>query len=337
MSLLTALNALTEHHLARCTAYAHSMRTLFPIHIETPPQSLADVPYLPVRAFKEFALKSIPDEDVYKVMRSSGTSGAVSQIFLDKGTARAQTNALVAGFADAFGKGRFPMLIIDAASTVEDRTRFSARTAAINGFSMFSRGRCFALDDDMSLNLPRVRAFLEKHAGQKVFVFGFTFLVFQGLVQQLQAQGETLELADAFLLHGGGWKKLEAQKVDDAAFKAALKAHAGLPSVHNYYGMVEQTGTIFVECEAGRLHASDQGDAMIRDPKDFVPLPHGQTGLIQVFSTIQESYPGHALLTEDVGRTFAGESCSCGRTGTILEIDGRLERAEVRGCSDAYT
>ena len=25
---------------------------------------------------------------------------------------------------------------------------------------------------------------------------------------------------------------------------------------HNYYGMVEQTGTIFIECEFGRMHAS---------------------------------------------------------------------------------
>ena len=39
------------------------------------PTSLADLPYLPVRAFKQFDLKSVPDDDVYKdhaVIRNVG-------------------------------------------------------------------------------------------------------------------------------------------------------------------------------------------------------------------------------------------------------------------------
>jgi hypothetical protein len=270
-------------------------------------------------------------------MRSSGTAGQYSQIFLDKETAQKQTRALVDIFTDAFGKSRFPMLVIDAESTVKDRLKFSARTAAINGFSMFSRERCFALDDNMVPDYARIRAFLEQNGEKPIFVFGFTFLIWNALVKELRRAGERLNLDRAFILHGGGWKKLEAEKVSNAAFKAALQETTGCVNVRNYYGMVEQTGTIFMECEAGRMHACAQGSALIRDPQSHAVLGKGQTGLIQVFSTIQDSYPGHSLLTEDVGRVYAGESCSCGRPGTIIEIDGRLARAEVRGCSDAYT
>lgn len=331
--LIDDLNALTEYHRSHCKLYRDYVASMFSQRQAT---QLADLPFLPVRAFKEFEIKSIPDGAVYKTMRSSGTSGKFSQIFLDKETAQNQTRALVETFGDSFGNGRFPMLVIDSESTVKDRQKFSARTAAINGFSMFSRGRCFALDDGMTLDFDRIRAFLHDHAGKRVFVFGFTFLIWSALVKELQQRGETLPLENAFLLHGGGWKKLEAEKLSNAAFKEAIYQTTGSTSVHNYYGMVEQTGTVFIECEHGHLHAARQSSALARDPSTQAPLDHGQTGLLQVFSSIQNSYPGHSLLTEDVGRTFAGTDCPCGRLGTIVEIEGRLARAEVRGCSDAY-
>lgn len=332
--LVDDLNALTLHHKNCCKLYEDYVGTMFP---NAHPSQLADVPFLPVRAFKEFEIKSIPDDKIFKVMRSSGTGGKQSQIYLDKETAQKQSLALVEGFGSYFGTGRFPMLIIDAENTVRDRQKFSARTAAINGFSMFSRGRCFALNDDMRPDFDRVRAFLASNVDKRIFVFGFTFLIWNAFIQELQRRGDVLCLENSFFLHGGGWKKLEAERVSNAEFKSAIRLSTSCRSVHNYYGMVEQTGTIFIECDYGRLHAARQSSALTRDPASHSPLGHGQTGLLQVFSTIQYSYPGHSLLTEDVGRTYAAGECPCGREGTIVEIDGRLARAEVRGCSDAYS
>lgn len=331
--MLEQLNALTRHHQGQCETYANYLQSMFGA---APAQSLAEVPYLPARAFKSFTLQSIPDSEVFKTMRSSGTSGQHSRIILDKATAKMQTRTLVQNFGENFGKGRFPMLVIDTESTVKDRQSFSARTAGVNGFSMFSRERTFALNDDLTLDLERTRAFLVEHADKTVFVFGFTFLIWTALVEQLEALGETLDLYDAFILHGGGWKKLEDRKVDNATLKNRIAKATGCRRVHNYYGMIEQTGTIYIECEYGCLHASDQADALVRDPHTHQVLAPGETGLIQVFSTIQESYPGHAVLTEDLGQTYPGSTCKCGRSGTIVEILGRLPKAEIRGCSDAY-
>ena len=43
------------------------------------------LPFIPVRLFKEFDLKSINDDKIAKILTSSGTSGSkVSKIFLDK-------------------------------------------------------------------------------------------------------------------------------------------------------------------------------------------------------------------------------------------------------------
>ena len=85
------------------------------------------------------------------------------------------------------------------------------------------------------------------------------------------------------------------------------------------------------------MHASAGSDVIIRDPLTLAELPNGTPGLIQVFSTVQKSYPGHSILTEDVGRKYDGGSCPCGRMGSIVEVIGRQENAELRGCSDAYS
>ncbi len=332
--ILDDLIALTEHHRAACKRYAHYCDTFY--RKDSPLGSLADLPFLPVRAFKDFDLRSVAEEDVFKVMMSSGTFGARSRIYIDRETAQLQTRTLTAIFGQAFGKTRSPMLVIDSESTVRDRNRFSARTAAVNGFSMMASERCFALDNDMSLNIPRVAEFLQEHNGKRIFIFGFTFLVWQAFCGALRAKNQKLALENAFLLHGGGWKKLESEKVSNPQFKAVIADWTGCVDVRNYYGMVEQAGTIFMECPQGSLHASAWSDALVRDIHTHEALPYGKVGLIEVFSTIQKSYPGHALLTEDMGLTRRAFDCACGHPGTIVEVHGRLPAAEVRGCSDAY-
>ena len=332
-TLLQQLATLTEYHKEKCSLYRDYVDALF--KSSNGHASLKDLPWLPVRAFKEFSLKSIEDENVFKIMHSSGTGGKPSSIYLDSLTAKQQQSKLIEIFQDAFGKKRFPMLVIDSESTVKDRNRFTARTAAINGFSIFSRGRAFALNDDLSINYKRLFAFLEENKGKPIFLFGFTFLIWKNFVKSLEESGKKLDLSDAFILHGGGWKKLIGESVSPETFKAKIRETTGCTNVRNYYGMIEQTGSIYMECEHGNLHAPSGSDAIIRCTDTFEKLGDHQEGLIQIFSTIQKSYPGHSLLTEDIGSAMAGSNCGCGRAGTILRIKGRLEKAEIRGCSDA--
>jgi phenylacetate-coenzyme A ligase PaaK-like adenylate-forming protein len=113
-----------------------------------------------------------------------------------------------------------------------------------------------------------------------------------------------------------------------------MTQRTGIERIHNFYGMAEQTGTVYVECEEGVLHAPDSGDVVIRDPRTWAPVPRGEQGVIEVVSTLPESYPGHALLTEDLGRVMHVDDCPCGRLGQTLVIDGRVPKAELRGCSD---
>lgn len=302
--------------------------------------SYKDIPFLPVRLFKEMSLKSVLEEKIAKTMTSSGTTGqAVSKIYLDRETAANQQKAMVKIVSDYIGSSRMPMIIIDCPSVIKDRAMFSARGAGILGFSMFGTKKLYALDDNMRLNVPALSEFLENYSGQPILMFGFTFMIWQHFYKELirlKEEGVTFDLSKGILIHGGGWKKLVSEAVSPEEFHERLHDVCGLQRIHDYYGMVEQTGCIYMECECGHLHASIFSDVITRRALDFSECEIGEPGIIQVVSTIPESYPGHSLLTEDEGVILGVDDCPCGRKGKYFKINGRLKNAEIRGCSDTY-
>ena len=338
-TLLTErLVELTKYHYEHCPEYKNMLdATGFDAESV---KSYKDLPFLPVRLFKELDLKSIPKQDVVKTMTSSGTTGqAVSKIYLDRVTSSNQQKTMVKIVSEFTGSNRMPMIIIDCPSVVKNRAMFSARGAGILGFSIFGSKKIYALDDDMKLDVEGLSVFLDAHKGERILLFGFTFMIWQHFYKELlrlKEEGITFDLSNGILIHGGGWKKLISEAVSEDVFHQNLKNVCGLQHIHDYYGMVEQTGCIYMECECGHLHASIYSDVITRRPIDFSECEIGEKGIIQVVSTIPESYPGHSLLTEDEGVVLGVDDCPCGRKGKYFKIDGRLKNAEIRGCSDTY-
>lgn len=332
--LLQELNSLTKYHHERCSPYREMLnksgQQLKPTEIEA-------IPYLPVQLFKLMDLYSVDKEDIFKVLTSSGTTGQqVSKIYLDKETAQAQTKALVSVMKPLLGTKRLPMIIIDTKNVLKDRKSFSARGAGILGFANFGRRPFYLFHDDMSVDWDGLHQYLNEHKGEKILLFGFTFMIWQYFYQAAVTQGITLDMGDSILIHGGGWKKLKEEAVSNEIFKDALLKQFGIRSVHNYYGMVEQVGSIFVECSHGHLHTPIYAVVIIRDPLSFKVLPHGEQGLIQVMSILPKSYPGHSLLTEDLGTIHGEDDCPCGWKGKYFTVAGRIPKAELRGCSDTF-
>ena len=334
--LLTAeLKTLTRFHKDHCPEYANFLEAAG--YDESEARNPEDIPFFPVRLFKEFDLLSVDRGEVFKTMTSSGTTGQrVSKIFVDKATAMLQQKVMLRILGDFWGKGRLPMLVVDTPAVLKDRRSFTARGAAILGLQFAAREMVFVLNDDMSLNVEKLREFTEKYQGKRFVIFGFTFLVWQHFYQELFRLDERFDLSEAFLMTGGGWKKLESEAVSQEEFKKRLQEVCGLRHFLDHYGMVEQTGAIYAECEYGHLHASIYSDVIVRDYKDFTPLPAGKQGVIEVVSILPRSYPGHALLTEDEGVILGEDDCPCGRKGKYIQIFGRMKSAELRGCSDTY-
>jgi len=326
---------LTKKHSDGCNLYKNLIKNFgFSLNKCYAPE---EYPFLPVRLFKDYDLLSVDKSEIVKTMTSSGTTGQrVSKIFLDRATSANQTKALVKITSEFLGKSRLPMLIIDSRKIVKDRRLFSARGAGILGFSMLGHDLTYALDENMEPDIETVKNFLDKHKEENIFLFGFTYIIWVHFYKKLLELNEKIDLSKGILLHGGGFKKLRDEAVDNETYKSELNRVFKIEKVYNYYGMVEQTGSIFMECEHGRLHASNFSDVFIRNPKDFSLCGNGEKGLIQLVSVLPESYPGHSILTEDIGELTGEDDCPCGRYGKTFKIHGRIKQAEVRGCSDTY-
>jgi hypothetical protein len=297
----------------------------------------SNVPFVPVQLFKSHNLTSINKQNVIKTLTSSGTSGqSVSKIYIDKETASLQTKALVKIVKTYLGSKRLPMIIIDSKSIFNNPTQFSARAAGILGMANFGVDHFYALDKDMKLDAEGLNSWLDKYKGVDKFMFGFTFMIWEYLYKKSLQSDSKINLSDTVLLHSGGWKKLIDQAVTNQKFKDCLKDHFMLSKIHNYYGMVESLGSIYVECEKGFLHTPSFSEILIRRFSDWSEAEIGEEGVIQVISALPQSYPGHSILTEDLGTIHGIDDCTCGRKGRYFTISGRIPKAELRGCSDTH-
>lgn len=304
---------------------------------------IADIPPVPVSMFKKFELRTCPVDQVTRTLHSSATtSGIPSKIFINKETSFRQSKGLIAILKNFIGGARRPVLVIDTESiNKSDADTLSARGAAVRGISNFGSKIVYVMDEkngELYLNAERLKDFMAAHAGQEILVSGFTYIIWTRFVKQVQEAGIVLDFPAMKLVHSGGWKKLTAQSVTKDAFSGTLaKIFNTKPTnIIDFYGMVEQLGVVFLDCEAGHKHAPDFADIVIRDVYTMKEAPVGKAGLIEIASIIPSSYPGQAIITEDVGEVVGIDDCPCGRKGKYFVFRSRVERAETRGCGDTF-
>jgi phenylacetate-coenzyme A ligase PaaK-like adenylate-forming protein len=299
--------------------------------------AVEQAPYLSIQLFKSFVLSSITEDRIFKVLRSSGTTSQVkSQVVLDRETAALQTRILIKIMQEFIGKQRLPMLVVDMPLAVGNKSSdgYSARGAGVQGLSFLGRDHTYLLDENLELDIEQLKAFAAKYINTPILIFGFTYIVWQSLIMKLKEAGVQFAFSEAVLLHSGGWKKMQSQSVSNQVFKQSVDEVLGISRVHDFYGMAEQVGSVFVECEQGFLHVPSLAEIVVRDAHTLQPVPHGQTGVIQVLSLLPLSYPGHSLLTEDLGEVKGEDNCRCGRMGKYFVVYGRVPKTENRGCSD---
>ncbi len=324
---------LNNYHLKNCLEFKNL--TKFLKIKSNKSQHLSEYFYLPVSIFKKHNLVSVKRKSIIREIVSSGTSGNLSKILLDKVNSINQRKILSGIVSTFIGKDRLPMLIIDNDPRTSSDKSINARKAAIYGFGIFGKNVTYALDSKNQIDYISVNNFLNKYKDEKILIFGFTHLIYIKLVNEYKFKKNIKKniFKNAILIHGGGWKKVEKLKVSRKLFNKKIQNKFNISRIHNYYGMVEQTGSIFFECHCGYLTTSMFSDVIIRD-KNFNPLNVGKKGLIQLLSLVPTSYPGHNILTEDIGEEIEEVKCKCEIRGKKFIVHGRLDKAETRGCSN---
>jgi hypothetical protein len=313
----------------------------WPIDFRTA-KEIADLPYLPVGVFKaDPPLALVSAEEVKRTLTSSATTGQVpSRIVLDSATARRMTKGVLTIARDFIGSARRPYLVIDTPDNLAAQGQLGARGAAVQALGSFATEIVTCLragsNGDSTLDLEKLLGCAAKWKDAEVLVYGFTYVIWTQFVQTLQRQGITLNLPNVRVLHSGGWKRLLQQSVTREVFNHGVASVFGCAPERSvdYYGMVENVGVIYPDCEHGNKHVPVFAEVIVRDPLTLVPVKAGERGLIQLCSVLPTSFPGFLLLTEDMAEVIADDDCPCGRRGTSFRFAGRVPKAEVRGCGN---
>ncbi len=305
--------------------------------------NLEDIPPVSVSVFKEMGhkLRSVPESEIKISLQSSATSGTPSTVVVDKITSKRQSKVMVKVMKEFIGVERKPFIVVDVSPKPENIHFLGARYAAIGGYLNFASKVEYALNLNNNnlahFRLDAVKKFVrEQTQAEPMIVFGFTYVLFSHVVKELNALNIRLNLPKGSkVIHIGGWKKLESEKISKEKFNELVSTVFGIEEtdVIDIYGFTEQMGLNYPDCECGYKHVPAYSEVLVRDPATRDVLPAGKEGALQFISPIQHSYPGNVVLTDDLG-VINQDPCPFNRKGTRFKILGRLKKAEVRGCGD---
>lgn len=307
------------------------------------PFTIEEMPPVSVSVFKElgFKLNSVPKEDLTLALQSSATSGVPSTIVVDKETAKRQAKAMIKVIGEFIGKERKPFLVMDIDPRSSYKKLLGARFAAVTGYLRFANKTGYFLKADENnvsyFDVEGIQEYVKGlDADKPVVVFGFTYILYQHVLQSIEKAGVNIQLPKGSkIIHIGGWKKLESEKISKDLFNEKLSKCFGISpaDVIDIYGFTEQMGLNYPDCRCGCKHESTYVKILVRDIVTNEVLPAGKEGKLEFVTPVPHSYPGNAVLTDDLG-AIIDEPCPCGRSGKRFKILGRLKKAEIRGCGD---
>jgi hypothetical protein len=247
--------------------------------------------------------------------------------------------ALAAILGHRLGNDRRPFVILDAPpeSPGNYNAELSAREAGMRGYLLAASEKHYVITRDgnrLVLNLELLRDLVAKwkSANKHFTVIGYTFVLYEHVVRPLIAAGESLALpASTTLIHFGGWKKLVERAVTKPELDQQTATALGLSikSICDIYGFTEQLGVVYPDDTNGVKRVPTYAEVLVRDPRTLDPVPDGTTGLLEFVCPLPHSYPGVAILLDDLGRITSRDEL-----GASFEVIGRAKRAETRGCGD---
>ena len=146
---------------------------------------------------------------------------------------------------------RKPMIIFEPRlSNYLNKNSFNASKAAVIGFSVFGKDYLYPRESNNRLNYTKLNNFLKKYQGFEIIIFGFTSNIYEYLIKKLNKKKLDHDLSNSIIIHGGGWKKLSYLKISKKKFEEFIYKKYKIRKIFNYYGMVEQIGSVFLNVKS---------------------------------------------------------------------------------------
>ncbi|MEM7654860.1 MAG: acyl transferase [Bacteroidota bacterium] len=269
---------------------------------------------LPIAFFKQYPLQTKTWEPEHR-FASSGTTGQQPSQHLVRSLADYGANTLQ-GFHRFFPEQRY--VILGLLPSYLERGNSSLVYMVQHWIQTFGLpGSGFFLDDFEALR-KAVRT--AEANGQPILLIGVAFALLD------LAEDAALPLPpNTIVLETGGMKGRRKELVREALHRR-LKASFGLPTIYSEYGMTELLSQAYSD-ERGRFRPSPTLRAWVSDVHlDRLVQPPGIVGRLHLVDLANLDSCGF-IATDDLGRMHPD--------GTF-EVLGRLDTAEMRGCSLMY-
>lgn len=303
------------------------------------------LPYLHADFLKLHEILSIPPQDVFLHLTSSGTSGQKSQMFFDEWTIRA-AQRMVAFIFNHYGWISDEVPVNYVLYSYEPKSGFHVGTSFTDNYLCDfapAKSVTYALRNTGSgsheFDVYGVIQALLKSAelDAPVRIFGFpAFLYFT--LERMRAMGiPPLRLDPRSLVFlGGGWKGHADQEIPKQDLYLRVTEQLGIPSdrLRDGFGSVEHC-VPYIECVRHRFHVPIWSRVIIRDVASLQPLPFGNTGYLQFMSPYITSVPAQSVLMSDLGELYPAEACDCGASTPWFVVKGRAGLSRNKSCAIA--
>lgn len=282
---------------------------------ETKVDGIREIPFLPISFFKSHALKSGEYAEAF-IFESSGTTGSINSRHYIKSLSSYLTNA-ENNFREVYGDpSAYCFLALLPSYLERGNSSLVAMADHLIKLSQHPLGGFFLYDKD---RLHAVLTQLESE-GQAVVLLGVTYALIDF------AEEYPMQLRHTIVMETGGMKGRK-KELTRAALHAFLKANLGVESIHAEYGMTELQSQAYSKGD-GIFRASSTMKVLLRSADDPFEVweSHenpGKTGAINVIDLANKDSISF-IATDDLGR-FTGDGG--------FEILGRLDNADIRGCS----
>ncbi|GGU92601.1 long-chain-fatty-acid--CoA ligase [Streptomyces filipinensis] len=314
---------------------------------ETPAPTVGEgvrTPLVPAAFFKRHEVLSVPREEVFLHLTSSGTTGQKSQMFFDEWTIRS-AQRMVARIFDHYGwitpeqpvnyllysYEPAPSLKLGTSFTDNYLCDFAPARHTTHALRHTGSGHEF----DVHGCIAALRRYAEDDVPVRILGFP-AFLYFT--LERMRAMGlPPLTLPEGSLVVlGGGWKGHADRQIGKEAFYAEVTERLGVPGdrVRDTFGSVEHC-VPYIECAHHRLHVPVWSRAAVRDTGTLRPLSYGERGFLHLVSPYITSVPAHSVVMGDLASLHPGDACPCPLPTDWFTVHGRAGVSRNRSCAVA--
>ncbi|MEV6024706.1 acyl-protein synthase [Streptomyces sp. NPDC052036] len=301
-------------------------------------------PLVPAAFFKRHEVLSIPRDEVFLHLTSSGTTGQKSQMFFDEWTIRS-AQRMVARIFDHYGwitpdqPVNYLLYSYEPAPSLKLGTSFTDNYLCDFAPARHTTHALRHTGSGHEFDVHGCIAALQRYAEDDVPVriLGFpAFLHFT--LERMCAMGlPPLRLPEGSLVVlGGGWKGHADRQIGKEEFYAEISERLGVPGdrVRDTFGSVEHC-VPYIECAQHRLHVPVWSRAAVRDPATLRPLPYGERGFLHLVSPYITAVPAHSVVMGDLASLHPGEECGCPLSTDWFTVHGRAGVSRNRSCAVA--